>query len=455
MKQMKLGWFWMSGALVGACALGTAACGLESPVPQVSSVESPLDLTWAYCAGYGEYCAFIGTRNVRYAIDGGYREISATDGVQCSPRSFGLSYRHRRRAWGAQGRGYCEVAVAPSADNDAVLGAAGGPAAPADPPSPVAPPPESNPPVDEPPPPTPPMHSGSLPYVDVSAIPTGAIGVGSPMVSSTSDQPVVGDGVGAFRTVCEFSHMNFDDPIVYPGQPGRSHLHAYFGNTAVDASTTELSLADSGNSTCRGGTINRTGYWVPALLDADGKPLKPLSLDAYYKSGYNGIKPAEIQVFPEGLRMGAGDMHSSSAQEHAYWGCRDNYIGNPGSIPNCGAGDAIKMVVEFPQCWDGLNLDSSDHKSHMAYTSERRCPDSHPVPIPAITMNVYYANPGSNRGLHLASDMYDSALPGGMSAHGDWFNGWDSAIVETFVTRCINPGLDCHSHLLGDGRAMR
>ena len=121
-----------------------------------------------------------------------------------------------------------------------------------------------------------------------------------------------GDGVGAFRTVCEFSHMNYDDAIVYPRQPGKAHLHTYFGNTGMNANSTRFTIRLSGNSTCRGGTVNRTGYWVPTLLTADGKPVAPDYMDVYYKSGYNGISPSEIQVFPGDLRMIAGDMRSSS-----------------------------------------------------------------------------------------------------------------------------------------------
>jgi Domain of unknown function (DUF1996) len=33
---------------------------------------------------------------------------------------------------------------------------------------------------------------------------------------------------------CPFSHTSTDDPIVYPGQPGRSHAHTFFGNRSFD-----------------------------------------------------------------------------------------------------------------------------------------------------------------------------------------------------------------------------
>jgi hypothetical protein len=123
-------------------------------------------------------------------------------------------------------------------------------------------------------------------------------------------------------------------------------------------------------------------------------------------------------------------------------------------LRNCQADDSVTLIIEFPQCWDGKNLDSADHKSHMAY-AQNACPTTHPVALPAITFNVRYAPPsGGTAGYRLASDMYDTRMPGGFSAHGDWWNGWDPAVSQTLVQRCIQPALDCHSHLLGDGRAM-
>src|SRR5262245_53339915 len=112
------------------------------------------------------------------------------------------------------------------------------------------------------------------PYIDPNAaLPDGEPGSDHPEIGRTSERPGASDGVGAFRTVCDFSHMNYDDPIVFPGQPGKAHLHAHFGNTLTDADTTAENLRNSGNSTCRGGTANRTAYWVPAVIDRNGKPV--------------------------------------------------------------------------------------------------------------------------------------------------------------------------------------
>ncbi|HKP61111.1 MAG TPA: DUF1996 domain-containing protein [Polyangiales bacterium] len=293
------------------------------------------------------------------------------------------------------------------------------------------------------------------PMIDRAAIPNGDPGSAVVQIRNTSEKPGPGDGTGAFRTSCDFSHMNFDDPIVFPGQPGKAHLHAYFGNSLADADSTPDSLRTSGNSTCRGGIANRSAYWVPALIDANGKPIKPASIDVYYKTGYGGVKPGDVKPFPKGLRMIAGDAKSKQKQSRAYWGCLDHYIGKPGSIPDCGTGETLMMSVEFPQCWDGVQLDSADHKSHMAYPGQGGCPATHPKPIPAITFQVHYRTPPEGvKGWRLASDMYEASLPGGFSAHGDWYEAWDPDVVKAFIEGCDNPALDCHSHLLGDGRAI-
>jgi hypothetical protein len=299
-----------------------------------------------------------------------------------------------------------------------------------------------------------PMAMG--PYINKAAIPRGSAGVGVLEVRPTTEQPKANNDVGAFRTSCAYSHMNNDDAIVFPGQPGKAHLHAYFGNTRADASSTAESLRDTGNSTCRGGIANRSAYWVPAVIAKDGTPLKPRSAQIYYKTGYNGIAPKDVKPFPQGLRVIAGDMRvKAPGQEHAFWSC-EVYNGHPNAIPDCPAGQAVIMQVFFPQCWNGKDLDSPDHKGHMSYPVNGACPATHPVAIPEISFHVYYDVPAGQRSSewHLSSDMYDQSQPGGYSAHADWFEGWDRDIAEAFVKNCENTQSDCHSHLVGDGREI-
>ncbi|GAB1264878.1 DUF1996 domain-containing protein [Aurantivibrio infirmus] len=300
-------------------------------------------------------------------------------------------------------------------------------------------------------------EGGSHSNDDVNDGSTGSYPAGDPGSSTfdvryTGQLPRESDGTGNFRTRCEYSHALKDDPIVYPGQPGRSHLHVFYGNTEANAHSTVSSIKNSGNSTCRGGIANRSSYWMPAVLKLDGNMVVPEYMDVYYKSGYS-LAPNTIQPFPRGLRMIAGDMNATSQQFNAYWGC-GNYIGEKFGIPfgQCGSDDYYKATVVFPQCWDGVNLDSADHKSHMAYPSGNSCPSSHPVPIPKITFHLHYSVRGFD-GVKISSD-HNSAVPPGGSLHADWFEGWDADIADTFVRQCVTPAVDCHSHLVGDGRAI-
>lgn len=303
-----------------------------------------------------------------------------------------------------------------------------------------------------------------MPYIDVTKIPAPASAystarVQAAFVSDPSQVPAPSD-TGAFREVCNFSHMSFDDPIVYPGQPGASHLHTFLGNGSTNASSTAQSIATSGNSSCAGGTLNRTAYWVPTIIDTkDGTPVAPTASLIYYKTGFTGVAPSAIKPLPLGLRMISGNPKSTGPQDGsiARFACVGGTADNiwRAQIPSCPAGSQLNAEVFFPQCWDGVNLDSPDHKSHMAYSSNG-CPSSHPVPLPLISFEIHYTVTDSTQTARwrLSSDDYDRSLPGGYSSHGDWFMGWDTAIQTTFVTKCLNTSLDCHAYLLGDGRTL-
>jgi hypothetical protein len=88
---------------------------------------------------------------------------------------------------------------------------------------------------------------------------------------------------GKIRFLCEPSHLRYDDPIVAPGQPGGAHLHEFFGNTATNASSTYESLRETGSGSCEGGPLNRTGYWMPAMIDtATNTVVRPFHIQLYY-----------------------------------------------------------------------------------------------------------------------------------------------------------------------------
>src|SRR4029453_17857225 len=67
-----------------------------------------------------------------------------------------------------------------------------------------------------------------------------------------------------FYSNCPFSHASMDDPIVYPGQPGRSHAHTFFGNRSTNAFSTRESLLAT-TTTCKP-RADGGAYGIPTLL---------------------------------------------------------------------------------------------------------------------------------------------------------------------------------------------
>lgn len=404
------------------CAALLSCSSGAAPAPTDPGANPPSADAWVFCANEYSGCDFAGSglRDVRFGLNGTYTVKEFYGSLPyCKAEEFGLP-----SSAGGSGAARCEYA---GSYKTTVL--------------------------------TNPMPGMSGIGATVT-VPLGHRGYAGQRIQSTADRGVPSD-IGAFRIPCAPSHFAFDDPIVAPGQPGAAHLHMFFGNTLTDASSTAASIASTGNSTCAGGTANRTAYWVPALLDGNGVPVLPDFQIFYYKTGYGGVAPADVRPMPPGLRMISGDKNATAAQSMAYWGCNEVYIGHFGSIrevladPRCGPGKHLVMSVEFPQCWDGANLDAPDHKSHLAFASGG-CPASHPVPLPVITFNIDFLIPASGTaGWHLSSDNYDYArLGGGFSVHGDWFNGWDPQVENTWITNCENRSIDCHAYLLGDGRTL-
>ncbi len=260
---------------------------------------------------------------------------------------------------------------------------------------------------------------------------------------------------------------------MFPGQPGVSHLHTYFGNTGVDAFSTVDSIANSGGSTNAGGTANRSSYWVPSMIDTgNGRPQVPKSGIVYYKGSYEfDIGPLVVPP-PAGLRMVSGNAKNTDpAKTGARYICYGPAGENPGwsstitaavAKGTCKTGGTMQMEVPFPFCWDGVNLDSPNHASHMSFAVQdqsppfaKHCPATHPVVLPVIALMASYAIPddAAVSRWRLSSDM-DAALPAGISGHGDYWFGWDKGIAEAWTNGCIKAKRDCHADVIGDGRTL-
>ncbi len=237
-----------------------------------------------------------------------------------------------------------------------------------------------------------------------------------------------------FVSACRFSHRNADDPIVFPGGPGKSHDHTFIGNDTTNAFSTLESLAGQTSSCKRPG--DTAAYWVPTLTDANGQAVTPRSASVYYRRR----TLTALRAFPPGFRLIAGNSKATAPQDPKVtsWNCGPIAGVRPTStIPTCpdAAARSLTLHVQFPDCWDGTSLDSPDHASHMAYSLRGRCPSDHPVAVPAVQINLRYPTVGGS-GFALTSG-------GQVSAHADFFNAWDQQTLQALVDGCLNALRHC------------
>jgi hypothetical protein len=251
--------------------------------------------------------------------------------------------------------------------------------------------------------------------------------------ASAATQPASPGNGARFVTSCSFSHQLPDDPIVKPNLAGASHSHDFFGNTKTNAFTTLASL-NSATTTCVN-RLDKSGYWVPSLT-LNGSSVLPSHASIYYYRP--SIKASvKIKTIPSGLKVVAGDAHATTPQSTKVttWDCGpDVKIPATSTVPTCPT-PTLLLHVMFPSCWNGKDLDSPDHKSHLAYPSAGACPAAFPVAIPRIRLNVSYDITGGP-GVALASG-------GQYSGHADFFNAWNPAELQRLITKCINGGLVC------------
>lgn len=101
-------------------------------------------------------------------------------------------------------------------------------------------------------------------------------------------------------------------------------------------------------------------------------------------------------------------------------------------------------VLRFPACWDGDNLDSPNHKSHMAHLGDnRRCPSTHPFLLPELKLEIIFrlgdllaSAKAAGVELSIADFVVSTGDTSGASFHADFISGWDPAELGPMLDNC-------------------
>jgi hypothetical protein len=180
------------------------------------------------------------------------------------------------------------------------------------------------------------------------------------------------------------------DPIVNPGKVA-GHLHSIMGGNGFGPSMT---YADTQASTCSSCAVTKdfSNYWVPTLffrgqdgtlttVEQNGGALiyylyvssfiVPINRVTNRYSQREDEKDPEYEngllAFPEGFQMLAGNPYlrnytDTQAQQAISFTCLGTDNAETHEFPNYNCPGGLRAQVFFPSCWDGVNLDSADHK---------------------------------------------------------------------------------------------
>lgn len=101
--------------------------------------------------------------------------------------------------------------------------------------------------------------------------------------------------------------------------------------------------------------------------------------------------------------------------------------------------DGLRLELMFPSCWDGLRVDSLDHKSHLAYPDllmEGQCPQGYSARLPSIYFETIWDTKlyKGIKGRFLLSNGDET----GYGYHGDFQNGWDVNVLQQAIQSCTN-----------------
>ncbi|MDH6522210.1 DUF1996 domain-containing protein [Streptomyces sp. SAI-090] len=310
-------------------------------------------------------------------------------------------------------------------------------------------------------------QASASPSASASTSPTVIGPLASDFVDITKVAPDVrnsprsraGSSTGTFSSRCGVNakgQHNPDNVIVAPGvADGAQHTHDYVGNRKVDNTSTNDSLAAQG-TTCTNG--DQSAYYWPVLRDqtkqaADanqkgggaegniGSILTPSSIQITFK----GNPTSKVTAMPRFLRVITGDAKAFTngpKNANASWSCTgfENKVQLKDKYPICPAGSKIVRSFALANCWDGRNIDSADHRSHIvnADPNTGACPTGFKA-VPQLTERLTFTPPNRNK---FAVDSFPGQQHAPITDHADFINVMSNQLMRQAVN-CINSGRRC------------
>ncbi|KDN74395.1 membrane protein [Streptomyces olindensis] len=273
---------------------------------------------------------------------------------------------------------------------------------------------------------------------------------------------------GSFATDCGVNAnglFNSDNIIAAPGVTnGAHHFHDYVGNQANNAFASDQDLANAETSCADPG--DKSSYYWPVLRLQNGTQEQDATSPGGGIEGNAGeiVTPKQVTLtfvgnprdkvtaMPRLLRIITGDAKSfvnGLANANASWSCtgfEDRQLKD--KYPLCPRGSDVVRTFTFQSCWDGRNIDSANHRTHVAFANAAgTCPSGF-RPIPQLVQRIVYdvdapsLDDGGRTTPLFAVDSFPEQLHKPVTDHGDFINVFDEDLMREMVD-CINEGRRC------------
>ncbi|KAE9578529.1 hypothetical protein CGCF415_v012533 [Colletotrichum fructicola] len=224
------------------------------------------------------------------------------------------------------------------------------------------------------------------------------------------------------------------DPIVFPGQYDKSHLHSFFGSDAVTINTKTSAELQKGCTNAENPN-DLSVYWIPTpLYTTDGgktyEPMPVSRFSAYYNLGET---PAEVAI-PQNLQMVAGDATAMTesampADAQVSWACENGGGGSldANGFPSSTCGTHLQQLLYFPQC---VNVDTLE----TGYKTKRggSCP-SGMKSMPQLRFSIRYDLRKVLPDGWSGTAPFKLACGPAWCSHGDFINGWTEEAATNMI----------------------
>ncbi|KAL0577271.1 hypothetical protein V5O48_004728, partial [Marasmius crinis-equi] len=289
------------------------------------------------------------------------------------------------------------------------------------------------------------------------------------------------------RFPCAQHTVTRSDPLISPGNVS-AHVHQVVGGNRQVTRIPPLSFVvltlqynsfdflmpsgmDLQQSTCSTCSVkeNKSNYWTPTLYFQSPKngtfkrvAQKPGSLTGNPNGGMvvYYIQIGQVTAFPQGFRMITGDpylrAYNSSIDDSRSIMMRclaTDLTSGPDTngMPTTKCKGGIRSQVNFPTCWDGKNVDTTNHKDHVRYAINasfgnfgQGCPSTHPVQLPLLFLETYWdTTPFDNEwteGNGKQPFVWAMGDPTGFGYHADYMMGWPAQTLKNAMAQCNDQG---------------